>query len=435
MAAKHVVILGAGFAGLNAVRVLGREKNLRVTLVDKNNYHLFLPLLYQVASAGLEAPQIAMPIRAFLRRYPNANFVMGRADRVDTQAKVLIVDDQPIPYDYLIVGSGSRNFDFGIPGVAQYAIGLKSLDEALRVRDRALSAAEEAVRTSDPQRRKALLTFVIVGGGPTGVELAGALGELKKHVVARDYPELRGSELRIVLIEAGKHLLNAFSEGSSRYAENFLKSVGVEVLKETRVAQVTEAGVRLENGEFIPSFVVIWSAGVAGAALPGLPTVRGNRVATTPELFVPEAPEVYVAGDMNYLEVNGRPLPQVAPTAMQQGTWAARNILRSLRGQRQLPFRYKDKGNLAVLGRAKAVAELGRVRFKGFLAWVTWLAVHIYYLAGFRNRLLVLSNWAYSYLTYDYAVRVIHHRHPFPQGEELKKAPEPVPVETGVRKG
>ncbi|MER3479116.1 MAG: NAD(P)/FAD-dependent oxidoreductase [Meiothermus sp.] len=430
MAEKHVVILGAGFAGLNAVRVLGREKNLRITLVDKNNYHLFLPLLYQVASAGLEAPQIAMPIRAFLRRYPNANFVMGQADRVDTQAKVLFVDGQPIPYDYLIVGSGSRNFDFGIPGVAQYAIGLKSLGEALRMRDRALSAAEEAVRTRDPERRKALLTFVIVGGGPTGVELAGALGELKKHVVARDYPELRGSRLRIVLIEAGERLLSAFSEGSSRYAERFLESVGVEVLKRTRVSEVTEAGVRLESGEFIPSFVVVWSAGVAGAALPGLPTGRGNRVATTPELSLSEAPEVYVVGDMNYLEANGKPLPQVAPVAMQQGTWAAQNILRHLRGQRPLPFRYKDKGNLAVLGRAKAVAELGRVRFKGFLAWITWLAVHIYYLAGFRNRLLVLSNWAYSYLTYDYAVRVIHHRHAFPQGQ-VQQAPEPVPVETG----
>lgn len=412
---KHVVVLGAGFAGLHAVRELSREPGVRVTLVDRNNYHLFQPLLYQVASAGLEAPQIAFPVRAFLRRHKNARFLMGSAEGVDPLAKVLLVDGRPVPYDYLIVGTGTRTNDFGLPGIAQYGFGMKDLEDAMRIRDRVLSACEEAVRTSDPERRKALLTFVIVGGGPTGVELAGALGEIRRHVITRDYPDLDASEMRVILIENGPRILQAFHDSSTQYAERFLESLGIELMFGEQVVEVTASGVRLRSGTFIPSFTPVWTAGVAGQAVAGLPTVRGNRMATTAGLHLETDPSIYVAGDMNYLEwKDGRPYPQVAPVAMQQGTLAARNILADLRGQPQSAFRYKDKGNMATLGRSHAIAEMGNLRMRGFPAWSAWLAVHLYYLVGFRNRLMVMSNWAYSYLTYDFAVRVLHKRQEFP---------------------
>ncbi|MCS7057881.1 MAG: NAD(P)/FAD-dependent oxidoreductase [Meiothermus sp.] len=415
---KRVVVLGAGFAGLQAVRVLSGQPGVEVVLVDQNNYHLFQPLLYQVATAGLEAPQIAFPVRAYLRGRPNVRFLLGKAEGADLKDRVLWVEGQPLPYDYLIAGTGSRTHDFGLPGVAQYGLGLKTLDEALRIRDRILSACEEAERTQDPKRRQALLTFVVVGGGPTGVELAGALGELRRHVIARDYPSLHLSEVRIVLVEGAAHLLEAFKPTSRAYAQRFLERLGVELQLGQRVVEVTPQGVRLHSGAFIPSHNVIWSAGVSGQPIPGLPTTRGQRVATTPELFLPEHPSVYVVGDLNYLEgQNGRPYPQVAPTAMQQGAWAARNILRALREEPQLPFRYKDRGSMVTLGRSHAIAEVGPLRIHGLPAWVAWLGVHLYHLVGLRNRLMVFSNWAYSYLTYDFAVRVMHHRHSFAEQE------------------
>ncbi|GEM85735.1 NAD(P)/FAD-dependent oxidoreductase [Meiothermus granaticius] len=415
MSEKHVVVLGAGFAGLNAVRELAREPGLRITLVDRNNYHLFQPLLYQVASGGLESPQIAFPIRAFLRRYTNACFLMGNAERVDPQAKTVTVDGQLLPYDYLLVGVGTRTNDFGLPGVAQYAQGMKGLEDALRIRDRLISACEEAARTSDPQRRKSLLTTVIVGGGPTGVELAGAFAEAKRHVISRDIPEIAG-EMRIVLVEGFGRILSAFSESSSRYAERFLRAMGVELVYGDPVAEVGSGGVRFQSGRFVPSFSTIWAAGVTGVAIPGLPAGRGGRIVTAPELFIPEHPEIYVAGDSNALAGDdGKAYPQVAQTAIQQGVLAGCNIVRAVRGQRQKPFRYIDKGNLATLGRNHAIAEIGRLRFKGFAAWALWLVVHLYYLIGFRNRLLVMANWAYSYFTYDFAVRILHKRVAFPE--------------------
>ncbi|GIW32533.1 MAG: pyridine nucleotide-disulfide oxidoreductase [Meiothermus sp.] len=414
MANKHVVVLGAGFAGLHAVRELSREPGVRVTLVDRNNYHLFQPLLYQVATAGLEAPQIAFPIRAFLRKHRNARFLLGSAEGVDPRARVLWVEGRPIAYDYLIVGTGARTNDFGLPGVARYGYGLKNLDDAMKIRDRILSACEEAVRTPDPARRKALLTFVVVGGGPTGVELAGALGELRRHVVSRDYPDLDLSEFRVVLIEAGPRLLEAFAPSSAQYAQRFLEKLGVELMLGEQVVEVTPDAVRLRSGLNLPCFTVLWSAGVTGQVLPGLTPARGNRIATAPELYVPDYPSIYVVGDLNYLEYrDGRPHPQVAPVAMQQGALAARNILRELHGQEKRPFKYKEKGSMATLGRSHAIAEIGRLKMRGFLAWGAWLAVHLYYLIGSRNRMMVLSNWAYSYFTYDYAVRIMHNRHSF----------------------
>ncbi|GBC96274.1 NADH dehydrogenase [bacterium HR16] len=430
MATRHVVVLGAGFGGLSAVKHLARDRSVHVTLIDRNNYHLFQPLLYQVATAGLEAPQIAWPIRAILRRYPRVRFWMGNVDSVDPLDKRVWVDGKAISYDYLVVSVGSTSHDYGIPGVRENAIPLKSLGDAMRIRDRVLSAVEEAVRTTDPARRRALLTFVVVGGGPTGVELAGALAELKRHVLARDYPEVASEEIRIVLVEATDRLLGYLSPSLSAYTRRTLEQMGVAVMTSRAVSEVTPFGVCLRDGTFIPSYVVIWTAGVTGIALPGLPAGRNGRIATTPELYIPDLPDIYVVGDLNGLEQDGKTLPQVAPVAMQQGAWAARNILRRIHGKPQLPFRYRDKGNLATIGRKHAVGEVKGLRFSGYLAWLTWLAVHIYYLTGFRNRLMVLSNWIYSYFTYDFAVRVIHHRHQFPCQAEEEAVPAQQMLET-----
>lgn len=414
----HVVVLGAGFGGLSAVKYLAKDRRVRVTLVDRNNYHLFQPLLYQVAIAGLEAPQVAWPIRAMLRRYPNARFLMGNVESVDPIDKRVWVDGKPVSYDYLVVSLGSTPHDYGIPGVRENAIPLKSLGNAMAIRDRIFSAVEEAVMTVESTRRQALLTFVVVGGGPTGVELAGALAELKRHVLVRDYPEIAPEEMRIVLIEAADRLLGYLSLQASTYTRRVLEQMGVTVTTDAAVSEVSPFGVYLRDGSFIPSYLVIWTAGVKGISIPGLPEGHNGRIPTTPELYIPDLPDIYVVGDLNGLSVAGKPLPQVAPMAKQQGAWAARNILRRLHGQPELPFRYRDKGNLVTIGRNHAVGEVKGVRFAGRLAWLTWLAVHIYYLTGFRNRLMVMGNWIYSYLTYDFAVRVIHRRHQFPYPSE-----------------
>ncbi|MAG36835.1 MAG: pyridine nucleotide-disulfide oxidoreductase [Dehalococcoidia bacterium] len=414
---RHVVVVGAGFAGLNAVRVLARNRQVRVTLVDRSNYHLFFPLLYQVAIAGLEAPQVAYPIRAFLRRYPEVRFIQGQVEAVDLAAKTILVDGAPLVYDSLIVGSGSRTADFGVPGVAEHALGLKSLSEAMTFRDRVLSACEEAARTSDPDRRRALLTFVVVGGGPTGVELAGALAELRQHVIRRDYPELDLAEVRVVLIEAAPRILTHLAEGSSAHAARILIRLGVELHTDTAVESVAPEGIRTKDSGLIASYMTVWAAGVAGAPLPGLPAPeRAGRLSTTAQLSLPDHREVYIVGDTNHLEdpATGRAYPQVAPLAVQQGTGAANNILNELRGQQLAPFRYRNKGTMATIGRNQAVAEMGWLRLRGFPAWAAWLGIHLIELIGFRNRMMVLTNWAYSYLTYDYAVRIMHHRAAFP---------------------
>ncbi len=430
MQTTHVVVIGAGFGGLSAVRQLAKHRNIRVTLIDRQNYHLFLPLLYQVAIAGLEAPQIAWPVRAILRRYRNVRFLMGNVDSVDVVDRRVWVDGRPVSYDYLIVSAGSTSHDYGIPGVRENAIPLKSLSDAMRIRDRILSAVEEAGRTVDEQRRRALLTFAVVGGGPTGVELAGALSELNRHVLARDYPEIAPEEIRLVLLEASPRLLGYLSPRSSEYARRTLEQMGVQVMTGSKVAQVTPFGIVLDDGSFLPTYTVVWTAGVKGVPLPGLPVGRAGRIPTTPELRIPEAPEVYVVGDLNGLEQDGKLLPQVAPLAKQQGAWSARNIIRRLNGQPELPFRYRDKGNLVTIGRNHAVGEIKRLQFRGRLAWLAWLAVHIYYLTGMRNRLMVLGNWIYSYFTYDFAVRVIHHRHQFPYPDMVSPELAPLRDET-----
>lgn len=433
METKHVVVIGAGFGGLHAIRRLGRDYRVRITLVDQNNYHLFQPLLYQVAIAGLEAPQVTFPVRAYLRRFPRTRFHLGRVERVEPENNVVWVGDTPVPYDYLIVGTGSKSSDFGIEGVNDHSTGLKSLKEALRIRDRVLSACEEAVHTMDDVRRRALLSFVVIGGGPTGVELAGAIAELKRHVIPRDYPDIDPAEIRVALVEMAPRVLNHLSPESSEYAQEFLRSMGVELHLSAPVERVTPTAVHVKGGSLIPSFNAIWSAGIAGAGPRGLPEPgRGGRIETTPELHLADHPNVYIVGDLNGLAApqSGRPYPQVAPLAIQQGLHAAKNIQRELGGNAKAPFRYFDKGNMVTLGRNHAVAETKWARYKGLPAWVTWLAVHLMYLLGGRNRFMVLSNWAYSYFTYDYAVRTMHKRIEFPPlPERAYETERPQPAE------
>ncbi len=417
---KHVVVIGAGFAGLAAVRELLDHPEVRLTLVDRHNYHLFVPLLYQVAIAGLEAPEIAHPARDVLRDHPDASFVLGEVRRIDREKHIVHVDDEPLPYDYLIVASGSQTNTLGVDGVVENATGLKSVADAMGIRDRILSACEEAAHLTDPDRVGSLLTFTIVGGGPTGVELAGALAEIRKKMLPRYYPEIDPNLYRVVLVDSSARIVSMLSEGSSAYAEKTLAGLGVELRLNTRISEVTPLGVRTEDGEFIDSLNTIWAAGVTGSPVDGLTeTEAGNRVPTTPLLTLEGDSQVYVAGDVNgYVPPKQeKPYPQVAPMATQQGEHAAKNILRDIRGQKLKRFRYRDRGSMVTVGRGRAVAELGPVKITGFPAWFAWLAIHLLKLSGGRNRVLVLISWLHGYVTYDFAVRVLHRRHRFPRKE------------------
>lgn len=417
----HVIVIGAGFAGINCVRDLSDRPNLRVTLIDRANYHLFLPLLYQVAIAGLEAPQIAEPARAILQSVPNARFLLGTVRAVDMKRKILRVDDRSFRYDYLVVATGSETVYLGVEGAREHAYGLKRLGEAMDIRDQVLSACEEAARTRDPERRKHLLTFIIVGGGATGVELAGALAELRKRVIPRDYPEIEPEEFRVVMVESSAHPLAAMPEDLSMYAERILSDhFGVEFINNARVSRVRPDGVEIEGGGFVAGYTTIWTAGVQGASFNGLPEGgRGGRIATTPALNLDDHPEVFILGDLNGLEdpQTGRPYPQLAPMAIQQGQTAARNIKALIDGRPLSAFEYDDKGTMVTLGRNKGVAIVYGRKLRGFPAWVAWLAVHIVQLIGFRNRVFVLMSWIYSYFTYDFAVRIMHRRRRFPAPE------------------
>lgn len=414
----HVVIIGAGFSGLAAVRELLNHPEVKLTLVDRHNYHLFVPLLYQVAIAGLEAPEIAHPARDVLRRHPNASFVLGEVQRIDRAKRTVYVDDEPLPYDYLIVASGSQTNTLGVDGVVENATGLKSIADAMSIRDRILSACEEAAHLTDPDRVGALLTFTIVGGGPTGVELAGALAEIRKKMLPRYYPDINPSLYRVVLIDSSSRVVSMLSEGSSNYAGKTLRELGVELRLNTRISEVTPLGVRTEDGEFIDSLNTIWAAGVVGSPLDGLAEPgRSNRVPTTHLLNLEGDPRVYVAGDVNgYVPPRQeRPYPQVAPMAVQQGEHAARNIVRHINGQKLKRFTYRDRGSMVTIGRGRAVAERGPVKITGLPAWFAWLAIHLLKLSGGRNKALVLISWLHGYLTYDFAVRMLHQRRHFPK--------------------
>jgi len=410
-----VVIIGAGFGGLYAARAL-KSAPVRVTVVDASNHHLFQPLLYQVATAALSPGDIAYPIRAVLRHQRNASVLMARAVSVDTQQHKVILEDGEIQYDYLILATGGRHAYFGHDDWEKLAPGLKTLEDALEIRRRILLAFEKAEREKDEARRRALLNFVVVGGGPTGVELAGAISEIARHVMVEDFRVIDPREARVLLLEAGPRILPAFPEPLSRKAEDSLVRLGVEVRTGAAVTGLEEGRVVLGT-ETIAAETVLWAAGVSASPLArtlGVPLDRAGRVIVERDLTVPGHPAIFVIGDLaaflhqtDNQNPPGKPLPGVAPVAIQQGRHAARNIVRACRGEPYQTFHYLDKGNLATIGRAAAVADLGFLHLSGVLAWLAWLFIHIFFLIGFRNRFVVLFEWAWAYLTYQRAARLI----------------------------
>lgn len=405
----HVVVVGAGFGGLAAIRQLARAP-VRLTVVDQRNHHLFQPLLYQVATAGLSPGDIAYPIRSILRRQENARVLLAEAVSIDVGRRELILGDGTLSYDYLILAAGAGHAYFGHDAWEQNAPGLKTLEDALEIRRRILLAFEKAERETEPERRKSLMTFVIVGGGPTGVELAGAIAEISRHVLVSDFRAIDPREARIVLVEAGPRILSALREESSARAEATLRSRGVEVRTGAAVTGVDAGGVALGD-ERIGAHTVLWAAGVAASPLAkslGALLDRAGRVLVAPDLAIPSHPEVFVIGDLAvFLHQTGRPLPGLSPVAMQQGRSAARNILCDLGGKPRRPFHYFDKGSMAVIGRAAAVAEIAGLRMSGLLAWLAWCFIHIFYLIGFRNRFIVMFEWAWAYFSYQRGARLI----------------------------
>lgn len=406
----HVVVVGAGFGGLAAARRLARLP-VRVTLLDRHNYHTFTPLLYQVATAGLEPEEIAKPVRSILRGQPNARFRVAEVQSVDLAARRLRTNEGDLDYDYLILAAGSTNSFFGLPGVAAGAIGLKDVEEAMALRNHILSRFEDAAWERDALRRRALLTFVVVGGGPTGVEFSGALAELIAHVLPQDYPDQNLGEARVLLVEASDHLLGMFAPSLQRAAQQALSQRGVVVRLNCAVERLDGTTLTLHGGEHVEAATVMWAAGVRAeelAAALGVQQGRGGRVAVLPTLQLDGRPEVFAIGDMaGAQDTSGDLLPQVAPVAMQAAVTAVTNIARDLAGQPPLPFRYRDRGVMATIGRKEAIAQVGPLRLSGFVAWLAWLGLHIVELIGFRNRLFVLLDWSWNYFTWDRAVRLI----------------------------
>jgi NADH dehydrogenase len=423
----HVVIIGGGFAGLYAARAL-RRAPVRITLLDRRNHHLFQPLLYQVATAALNPSDIASPIRSLLSRQTNAVVILEEAVAVDPGARVVRTrSGSDIDYDYLLVATGATHSYFGHPEWEKHAPGLKTIEDALEIRRRVLLAFEAAERERDPGRRKAWLTFVVIGAGPTGVELAGAFAEIALHAMKRDFRNIDPSQARIILLEGLPRVLPPYPEDLSARAKRQLEGFDVEVRTGTRVTAIDAMGVTAGE-ERIEARTVVWAAGVQasrlGACL-GAPTDEAGRVRVAPDLSIPGNPNVFVAGDLAAFEQDGKPVPGVAPAAIQQGKHAARNIARLVRGQPSLPFRYRDKGSLATIGRAAAVADFGRIHLGGWIAWVAWLTVHIFFLIGFRNRILVLLQWAWAYLTRRRGARLITGDSPAELG--LTRTGEPPP--------
>ncbi len=405
MASHRVVILGAGFAGLNAAKRL-RHQPVSITLVDRRNFHLFQPLLYQVATAALNPSDIAYPIRSIFRQQPNVDrIVLGEVTDIDVAARrVHVVDSGTIPYDTLIVATGATHSYFGHDDWREVAPGLKTIEDALAIRRKVLEAYERSER--HPEYADRLLTFVVVGAGPTGVELAGALAEIATGALSDEYHLIDPAAARVILVEGGPRVLPAYPERLSGSAQRQLEELGVEVRCDATVTDLDPGGVTLDDGERIDAGTVLWAAGVRASSLGamlGAPLDRAGRVEVTTDLSLPEHPEILVIGDLAALAG----VPGVAPAAIQQGKHAARVIANRLAGRATPPFRYRDKGSLATIGRARAVADLRIVRFSGFLAWASWLGIHIMYLIGFRNRLLVLISWGWNYVTFRRGARII----------------------------
>ncbi len=406
----HVLVVGAGFGGLEAVRGL-RAAPVRVTVVDRRNHYLFQPLLYQVATAALSPADIAYPIRSILRRQRNADVVLAEVVAVDTaRREVALRDGGTLSYDTLVVAAGARHAYFGHESWEEQAPGLKNLEDALEIRRRILLAFEEAEREPSRERRLALLTFAIVGGGPTGVELAGAIAEISRHVLVDDFRHIDPREARIVLVEAGPRVLPSYTAESSENARRELSRLGVEVRTGAPVTAVDATGIGV-GSERIDTATVLWAAGVAASGIGGFlgaPLDRNGRVVVEPDLTVPGHPDIFVIGDLAlFTHQGGQPLPGVSPVAMQQGRHVARAIRDRIAGRPALAFRYVDKGSMAVVGRSAAVAEVFGVKLRGLPAWLAWCLLHIFYLIGFRNRFIVMFEWAWSYVSYQRGARLI----------------------------
>jgi len=405
----HVVIIGAGFGGLTAAKALAKS-GFAVTLIDRHNYHLFQPLLYQVATAALSPADIASPIRGIVRRDRNVNVILANVSGVDLDRREVIAEDHRIAYDTLIVATGAQHAYFGHDDWAKYAPGLKTIDDATYLRRRVLLAFEKAETEADPDERRRLLNFVIVGGGPTGVELAGAVAELGKRALASDFRAIDPRQARVILVEAAARLLTPFDPSISEAAKRALEQLGVEVRLGAGVAAADCSGVSLGNDR-IETRTIVWAAGVvaspAGRWL-GAETDRSGRVVVGPDLLVPGRPDIFVIGDTAHaLGTDGKPLPGVAPVAKQQGGYVAALIKARTAGRTLPPFRYRDFGSLATIGRKRAVAQMGALKLEGFLAWLLWSVAHIYFLIGFRNRIVVAMNWAWNYITFQRWTRLI----------------------------
>src|SRR5215472_7110100 len=405
----RVIIVGAGFGGLEAAKKLACE-DVALTVIDRTNYHLFQPLLYQVSTAALSPADIAAPVRAILSKCKNVEVVLAEVESVNVDARKVTTNDKVFDYDYLILATGARHSYFGHDEWEKLAPGLKSLEDAVELRRRILLAFEFAEKTTDEAARKAAMNFVVIGGGPTGVEMAGAIAEISRYTLAKDFRHIDPSKARVILIEGTPRLLSGYPEDLSASAQKQLIELGVEVRTDARVTDITESGVQLD-GEFIPCRVKIWAAGnnasFVGKTLEA-PVDRMGRIVVNDDLTLPGHPEVQIIGDLaNFSHQTGEPLPGVSPVAMQQGRHAARNILRMIREEKPQLFRYFDKGSMATIGRNKAVADLKFFHLSGFAAWLAWLFVHIIFLVGFRNRLLVLIQWAWAYLTFDKGARLI----------------------------
>ncbi len=410
-ARPKVVIIGAGFGGIEAAKALGSE-SVDVTVIDRLNYHLFQPLLYQVALAALASTDVAYPIRSILRHHQNVEVMLGEVAGIDLGARrVTLADGSALPYDYLVVAAGAGTSYFGHDDWAAVAPGLKDLDDALEVRRRVLLALEAAERATDPEERRRWMTFVVVGGGPTGVELAGAIADLSRDILHADFHRVRRDEMRVVLIEAAPRILTAFDPPLSDKARQQLQDLVVEVRSGVRVENVDASGVRIA-GELIEARTVLWGAGVRPSPLAktlGVPLDRAGRVLVEADCSVPGHPDAFVIGDMAALTPAGEtePLPGISPVAIQEGRAVARTILGSTRGEPRQPFHYLDKGFMATIGRARAVAQIRRLHLSGLIAWLTWAFVHLWYLVGFRNRIAVFLNWIWAYLISNHGARIV----------------------------
>jgi len=408
--AKQVLVLGGGFAGLNAAKVLGGSGEVEVTVVDRQNHHLFQPLLYQVAMAGLSPADIAAPIRSILSGASNTRVLQGEAKAIDLQAQTVRFDFGPLPFDYLLVACGASHSYFGNDAWETHAPGLKTVAQATEIRRRVLAAFEVAERTEDADEQKRQLTFVVIGGGPTGVELAGAIGEMSRFTLAKDFKQINPRLTRVILVEAGPRILPMFSEQSATRATRDLEKLGVQIWTSTKVTDVGEEGVVMAN-EKVLAATLLWAAGNEAARLEWsapVETDNRGRLIVEPDLSLAGLRNVFVAGDQaSFTHQTDQPLPGTAPVAMQQGRFIGKTILNDLADKPRKNFRFVDKGQMATIGRSRAVVEVGKLKFAGWFAWITWLAVHIFYLTGFKNRFFVVLQWAWSYLTFRRGARLI----------------------------